>query len=166
MENTLFSGDPMNPEDADMIVQSDHLQTGKPVPDGWRVMSGSAEWSLIMRVAYRYEIETEAETTDAYDRGFDRGQSVASWVDIPDIGTKLPPDVDWVGVETILTEADQIEAMELLAGASETNDRDFSPFELTASEFNKSENADEIWLAFDNGIAAGIRDNIAKRFAV
>lgn len=57
MENMLIEGNPLQPADTDIIVQRDRLDVGKPVPSGWRVMTGNHETSLIMRIAYRYEIE-------------------------------------------------------------------------------------------------------------
>lgn len=60
MENTLISGDPMDPNGLDLIAQQDRLAVGKPVPDGWRVLTGNSETSLIARVAFRFEIEEES----------------------------------------------------------------------------------------------------------
>jgi len=57
MTNILIEGDPLAPSDTDIIAQSDRLDVGKPVPDGWRVMTGNETTSLIMRIAYRYEID-------------------------------------------------------------------------------------------------------------
>ncbi len=61
-QNILLSGDAMEPNSCDLIVQLDSLRVGLPVPDGWRVLSGNVEQSQIARVAYRYEIESESET--------------------------------------------------------------------------------------------------------
>jgi len=58
--NTLIEGDPFDPSDTDIIMQVDTLDVGKPVPDGWRVMTGNNMFSEIRRVAYRYEIEDES----------------------------------------------------------------------------------------------------------
>jgi len=54
--NQLIDGDPLDPSDNDIIVQSRSLDVGKPVPEGWRVMSGNSDWSTIMRIVYRFEI--------------------------------------------------------------------------------------------------------------
>jgi hypothetical protein len=59
MTNILLEGDPLNPCDTDLIVQDAQLDIHNPVPEGWRVLTGNLKSSLIMRVAYRYEIERE-----------------------------------------------------------------------------------------------------------
>jgi hypothetical protein len=58
MKNTLFQGDPLDPNDTDIIIQETRLDVGKTVPDGWRVMSGNKNFSSIMRISFRFEIET------------------------------------------------------------------------------------------------------------
>lgn len=60
MRNQLLSGDPMAPASTDIIAQFDSLAVGRPVPDGWRVLSGNERASEIARVAYRFEIEGDA----------------------------------------------------------------------------------------------------------
>ena len=81
---------------------------------------------------------------EAKENGFIRGSNIASWVDIPEIGMKLPNHIDWVGIGEIENEQDQMYAMELMASESESNDRSFTPFEHTAHEINEHENADEL----------------------
>ncbi len=88
--------------------------------------------------------------------GFDRGWNVASWQDMPEIGYTLPLDIDWVGIGTVETVSDQIDAWEILCAESEANDRQFTPFEVTAHEINESRWPDEYWEAFDDGITRGI----------
>ena len=100
---------------------------------------------------------------EAKENGFIRGSNIASWVDIPEIGMKLCKSIDWQGIDTIENEQDQIDAMEIMAFESESNDRQFTPFEFTAHEINEHENADELWEAFDEGIAEGIQVNIKQR---
>lgn len=58
MQNFLISGDALNPSGTDLIAQTRLLGVGKPVPEGWRVLSGSTDWSTIARVCYRYETES------------------------------------------------------------------------------------------------------------
>lgn len=55
--NYLLEGDPMEPSSMDLIAQLGRLPVGKPVPEGWRIMTGNAFDSLVTRVAYRFEIE-------------------------------------------------------------------------------------------------------------
>ena len=101
--------------------------------------------------------------SEAKENGFIRGSNIASWVDIPEIGMKLCKSIDWQGIDTIKNEQDQMDAMEIMAFESESNDRSFTPFEHTAHEINEHENADELWEAFDEGIAEGIQANIKQR---
>jgi hypothetical protein len=61
MHFQLISGNPMEPSSTDVIAQFDRLDVGRPVPAGWRVLTGNAESSEIARVAYRYEIEESAK---------------------------------------------------------------------------------------------------------
>jgi len=51
------------------------------------------------------------------------------------------------------------------AHEAESHGRQYSPFEFTASEINTLEefDSDDAWQAFDDGIAAGIEDNITAR---
>ncbi len=53
----LVEGDPLHPDDTDVIVQFASLKVGKPVPSGWRVMTGNINFSLVSRVVYRYEVD-------------------------------------------------------------------------------------------------------------
>jgi hypothetical protein len=101
-------------------------------------------------------------TKDAYDRGFVRGYSCASWQDLPELGQSVFTDSD--GRQTV-DEDNQWDIVQSLAYESESNDRSYSPFEFTASEFNKARNADARWEAFDAGISDGIAANIADRVA-
>ncbi len=59
MANWLLDGDPLAPTGIDLIAQTARLEVGKPVPEGWRVITGNAQDSLIARVAMRCEIEEE-----------------------------------------------------------------------------------------------------------
>ena len=102
--------------------------------------------------------------SEAYEMGKERGINVASWVDMPEIGSIVPKDIDWIGHDTV-TEENLADVMEMYASVSESNDREYSPFEITASEFNKARNSESLWEAFDNGISEGIRENISKRIA-
>jgi hypothetical protein len=99
-------------------------------------------------------------TKDAYQRGFERGFNCASWQDLPEIGHTL-----WLDGEGRITvdEDNQWDTVQSLAYEGESNARQYSPFECTASEFNKARNAEARWEAFDAGIADGISANIADR---
>jgi hypothetical protein len=56
----LLRGNPMEPNSTDVIAQFSRLPVGRPVPDGWRVLSGNTTESEIARVAFRFEIEEES----------------------------------------------------------------------------------------------------------
>lgn len=101
---------------------------------------------------------------NAYSLGYDRGQAVASWQDMPAIGSTLPCHVDYVGIGPILNVGEQIDAWHMLCSDAESNGRDFSPFEFTAHEFNESRDPEGMWAAFDAGIEAGIRAYRRKHF--
>jgi hypothetical protein len=99
-----------------------------------------------------------ATRQDIRNEGFRRGQNVASWVDMPAIGTELQPDIDWIGLD-IVTEANQYEAWEMLCNEAESNDRQSSPFEQTAHELNELAETKpyDPWEVFEDGIRAGIQ---------
>jgi hypothetical protein len=99
-------------------------------------------------------------TKDAYERGFERGYNCASWQDLPEVGTEL--FLDGEGGVTV-DEDNQWDVVQSLAYESESNDRCYSPFEFTASEFNKARNSEARWEAFDAGISDGIQANIGER---
>ncbi len=101
---------------------------------------------------------------EARTLGHDRGWNLASWQDMPEIGHTLPKDIDWVGQGTIETVSEQVDAWEMYCLESESNDRQFSPFEITAHELNESRWPDEVWEAFDGGIIKGIRAYRRKHF--
>ena len=61
MQNYLLGGDPLESSHSDLIAQTKTIPVGTPIPDGWRVLTGNNLHSLIARVAYRYEIEDEAD---------------------------------------------------------------------------------------------------------
>ena len=51
----LIEGDPLAPNDHDLILQKGRLPVGEPVPEGWRVLKGNIENNLVARIAYRFE---------------------------------------------------------------------------------------------------------------
>ncbi len=61
MSNILISGDPLDPQGSDLIHQTTSLDVGKPVPEGWRVMTGNNLTSTITRTAYRDELDGYGE---------------------------------------------------------------------------------------------------------
>jgi hypothetical protein len=110
-----------------------------------------------MQVPKEYKTPT---TKEAYERGHDRGFNCASWTDLPEVGQTIWTDADG---DVEVDEDNQWDVVQSLAYESESGDRDFSPFEFTASEFNKARNSEARWEAFDAGIADGINANIQQR---
>lgn len=102
---------------------------------------------------------------EAYTMGRTRGYNVASWVDMPEIGQTLGRDIDWQGIGTIETVEDQLDAWAAMCSAAEGNDRDFSPFESTAHEFNEQlDRSADLWEAFEDGITAGLNAYRRKHY--
>ena len=60
MDNQLIDGDALNPTDNDLIAQQQRWPVGRALPEGgWRILTGNFETSLIARVAFRFETETD-----------------------------------------------------------------------------------------------------------
>ena len=103
----------------------------------------------------------------AYLSGYNRGHGFACH-NVPRIGDTIDQSVDYVGCGRTVTAENAAEYHELLCFAAETNSRDFSPFEFTAHELNEygegtedTPSADEMWSAYDAGIADAIRADLA-----
>ena len=102
---------------------------------------------------------TTATHTAIYAAGYERGVVVASSIHLLDIGEHLPRDSDWAGINTIEGMNVAREAFVMVCCAGEENDRQFSPFESTASEINARDDANEAWRVFEDGIMDGISAN-------
>jgi hypothetical protein len=99
----------------------------------------------------------------AYLNGYDRGHGIACH-NVPKVGDLIDRSVDYVGCGRTVTAENAAEYHELLCFAAESNSRDFSPFEFTAHELNEYGEelcADEMWEAYDAGIADAIRADLA-----
>lgn len=102
---------------------------------------------------------------DFYDLGVERGRAIASWIDVPQFGDHVPREIDWIGIEQILSKDDALEAFKLFAQAAEENSRQFSPFEHTAKAINESDEPDQNWDAFNQGIDDGIDQHAIERLS-
>lgn len=100
---------------------------------------------------------------EVYQAGKERGHNIASWIDLPEIGARIDKSLDWQGLGEFVTLENVADYFEMIAHASEDNDRQFSPFEFTARELNDQPNADSLWDEFDKGISKGILDCWRKR---
>ncbi len=94
---------------------------------------------------------------DARERGIDRGQSIASWMEAPEDPQTCS---DWCGVcvdrapnQEARTYEMQFCIMQSEANDAEANDRQFSPFEF-------SDDSEELWASYDLGLTVGIQRGI------
>jgi hypothetical protein len=95
----------------------------------------------------------------AYRMGWNHGHGIACH-NTPSIGDSIDRSIDYVGLGKTVTVENIAEYHELLCFAAESNSRDYSPFEFIAHEFNESDDANELWEAFESGIADSIRADL------
>lgn len=100
---------------------------------------------------------------DAYRMGWNHGHGRACH-NVPSLGSTVRSDA----LGTVTVDADNIrEVHESFCFESEGRDRDFSPFEFIAHEFNCADEdgqegtTDELWEAFDAGVAGAIFADVA-----
>ncbi len=105
------------------------------------------------------------EKVEVYDEGFERGYRVASWVDLPEAGAEIPKHLDWIGLDRVESVSDAEEYFLSLCSESESNDRQYSPFEFTAKDLNDLEETAsfEVWEAYDEGIHEGFKKSWEER---
>jgi hypothetical protein len=92
----------------------------------------------------------------AYRLGWNHGHGIACH-NVPSIGDAIDRSIDWVGLGKTVTAENIAEYHECLCYAAEINSREYSPFEFIAHEFNESDDASELWEAFESGVADSIR---------
>lgn len=94
---------------------------------------------------------------EIYDEGYDRGRNIASWQDLPEIGTEIQAFElpNFYGVIEGVQDAEDV-FMEICSEAESTN-REFTPFEFTCQHLNQLEEKKpyDVWAVFDKGIYAG-----------
>jgi hypothetical protein len=108
---------------------------------------------------------------EIFEKGFDRGFSIASWMELPRIGDNVPKELDWIGIEKVESVSDAGEVFIMYCQASEDNGRSYSPFEFTAKELNNlQEELDEsegewfdVWEVYEDGIEQGFLENWQQR---
>ncbi len=88
---------------------------------------------------------------DAYWSGYDAGLEHAQYCDIS---------------QDQYTEAYHDDTLGEILGEIVDGYRQYSPFEFTASEFNKARNSETLWEAYDKGEYDGWIDGLVKRFGV
>jgi hypothetical protein len=106
------------------------------------------------------------DRTEANDRGKDRGIEVSSYIDMPVIGQEITNfDLpNFIGMVKSMDDCKEV-FMEM-ASESESNGRQFSPFEfidLSSKMAAASTESPELWDAFDEGITEGIEETWEKR---
>jgi hypothetical protein len=52
----LVDGDPLAPNNSDLLTVTGRLNVGTAVPSGWRVLTGNQWTSLVVATAYRSQI--------------------------------------------------------------------------------------------------------------
>lgn len=102
----------------------------------------------------------------AYKTGWNHGHGIACH-NVPKLGDKIDPTVDYVGLDKIVTKDNIREYHELLCYAAEQNSRSYTPFEFVAHEFNSYGNdgdvvSEELWEAFDQGLTDSIHADLQE----
>lgn len=104
-----------------------------------------------------YAIDSNLER--AYRLGWNHGHGIACH-NVPSIGDSIDRSVDWIGLGKTVTPDNIAEYHEALCFAAESNSREYSPFEFTAHELNELEDSDDLWCAFESGVADSIREDL------
>jgi hypothetical protein len=102
---------------------------------------------------------TDSNLERAYRMGWNHGHGIAC-NNVPSIGDSIDRSVDWIGHGRVVTSDNIAEYHELLCFAAEINSREYSPFEFIAHEFNESDDANELWGAFETGASDSIRNDL------
>jgi hypothetical protein len=95
----------------------------------------------------------------AYRLGWNHGHGIACH-NAPSIGDAIDRSIDWIGLGKTVTPENIAEYHECLCYAAEINSREYSPFEFIAHELNESDDANELWEAFESGVADSIRNDL------
>jgi hypothetical protein len=109
-----------------------------------------------------YSDLTTASLDEIYQEGKHRGYNIGTWVDMPAAGDVLRIDGERIEIIDAATPQD---AMEGIAYTNESHGRDCSPFEFIAEAINQRSDSEAAWERYQQGIDAGIKENIEKRIA-
>lgn len=95
---------------------------------------------------------------DIYNMGKYHGYNLASWIEKPEIGSRVPRELDWVGYGTV-TKENQQDVWVLYAQAADENARQDAEFSFTAKELNDLEEVKpyDVWEVWEDGIEAGFK---------
>jgi hypothetical protein len=98
-----------------------------------------------------------AAYADAYRTGWNHGHGIACH-NVPELGATLW--VDAIGRVTV--DADNIrEIHEAACFEAESNARSYSPWERIAHAFNEAEESEDLWEAYEAGVADAIAADVA-----
>lgn len=88
----------------------------------------------------------------AYQTGWRSGHGIACH-NVPQVGETYLLDSSG----RVTADADNVREIHRdICHEVEMNNRDFSPFEFIAKEFNESEDPDNVWAAYEDGVADAI----------
>lgn len=107
-----------------------------------------------------YSEYTTCSLDAIYAEGKHRGTNIGTWVDMPQAGDRCPTDD---GTVEIVDTATLEEVMLFHAYTSESNNREYTPFEHIAEAINQRSDSEQAWEKYRAGIDAGIQENITKR---
>jgi len=103
---------------------------------------------------------------EIYEMGKTRGRNLASWTDLPEIGSR--PN-QMIAYETCISEIEDIhdahDIFVALTWQAEQMNRDYSPFEFIAHDLNKMVETKpyDPWEVFEEGIRVGIKKEWKER---
>lgn len=99
-----------------------------------------------------------------FQDGIERGRAVASWIDLPQIGSVVLTESDG---RIVITKENQADVWVSLCYDAESNGRQYSPFEFTARELNDLHESKpyDVWEVFESGITEGINREWSEQYA-
>ena len=107
----------------------------------------------------------QTDKSRIYQEGLHHGYCVASWNDLPEIGSSVDKAIDWFGIDTIETVSDAADYFMMVCSIAEDYSRQYSPFEFTAKELNELQESKDydVWQVFEDGIQDGFLKNWKER---
>jgi len=101
---------------------------------------------------------------EIYEEGRDRGESIASYQDFPEIGEEIDDhDLD---IKIVEDKNDQEVVFLHRCWQAEENNRQFSPFEFTASDLNDAQQIKpyDVWDVYEEGIRVGFNKEWRRKW--
>lgn len=100
---------------------------------------------------------------EAKEFGEQTGREMIESMDIPAIGDAIDDSLAWIGFGDVITEQNRFDYICTMAGYGEEANREIAPFEFTAHEFNESDDPDEMWSAYEDGVIDGMTEALRER---